>query len=50
MGSIRIDYYLTEDGDAQFTYETEGDLAVITQVGLLEMAKDGVLHPPEDDE
>lgn len=50
VGYVYIDYTLRENGDATMSVDTDGDLPVVVQLGLLEMAKDTILHPPKDHE
>lgn len=50
VGEITITYELAEDGDMITTLNVEGDIHVATQLGLLELAKDTILHAEEDEE
>lgn len=50
VGSIVIDLALTEDGDEVSRVRVEGDLPVVTQIGLLAMAQDTILNGPEVDD
>lgn len=45
IGSIHIGYEIWEDGDMVTTLTVEGDIPVVTQLGLLRMAEDTILHP-----
>lgn len=48
IGYIHIDYRLASGGDIITSVDTDGDLPLVTQLGLLEMAKDTLLHPPTE--
>lgn len=50
IGFIHIDYTLERDGSIITGLDCEGDIPLVTQLGLLEMAKDTLLHPPTDPE
>ena len=50
VGSIVIDLTLTDDGDEVTSVRIEGDLSVVTQIGLLAMAQDTILSGPEEDD
>ena len=50
VGSIVIDLTLTDDGDEVTSVRVEGDLPVVTQIGLLAMAQDSILNGPEEDD
>ena len=50
VGSIVIDLTLTDDGDEVTSVRVEGDLSVVTQIGLLAMAQDSILNGPEEDD
>lgn len=50
VGSITIDLTLTDDGDEVTSVRVEGDLPVVTQIGLLAMAQDSILNGPEEDD
>lgn len=50
IGRLIIDYTVTEDGDLQTALTVEGDLPVVTQLGIIELAKDTILHPPIDED
>ena len=50
IGFIHIDYTLERDGSITTGLDCEGDIPLVTQLGLLEMAKDTLLHPPTDPE
>lgn len=50
VGSIVIDLTLTDDGDEVTRVRVEGDLSVVTQIGLLAMAQDSILNGPEEDD
>ena len=45
IGKITVDYYLAENGRMITYLEVEGDLPMIVQLGLLDMARDTILHP-----
>lgn len=49
VGEIKITYELAPDGDVITTLNVEGDLHVATQLGLLELAKDTILHGEEEE-
>lgn len=49
IGKITISYDLADDGDIHTVLDVEGDLPVVVQLGLLELAKDTILNPPDDD-
>ena len=44
IGSIKIGLEFNEAGDQITTLKTEGDLAFVTMVGMLEMAKDSLFR------
>lgn len=44
LGNIVIGYFMSEDGDIQTSYSVEGDIPVVTQLGLLSMAQDTVFR------
>lgn len=50
IGYIHIDYTIAPDGDLQTRLDFEGDIPLVTQLGLIELAKDSLLNPPESDE
>lgn len=50
IGSITISYYIGHDGDMISGVSVEGDLPMITRLGLLRMAEDTILRMDEDDE
>jgi hypothetical protein len=50
IGTLKIHYVLDEDGDILTGVEVEGEIPVVVQLGLLEMAKDTILNPPDDDD
>lgn len=43
VGSITITYYMDEDGDLNTGVSVDGDIPIVTQLGLLELAKDSIL-------
>ncbi|MCQ9384411.1 hypothetical protein [Brevibacterium moorei] len=49
IGRITIDYHATTDGDLVTTYDSTGDMPVVTQLGLLRMCEDTILQPEEGD-
>ena len=50
VGSIRITYDLWENGDIVTQVHTEGDLPLVIQLGLLEMAKDTLIKINEGEQ
>ena len=50
IGRITIDYTVTDEGDLQTSYTVDGDLPIVTQLGIIELAKDTILHPPADED
>lgn len=50
IGFIHIDYTLQPDGDVTTSVDCEGEIPLVTKLGLLEMAKDTLLHPELDPE
>ena len=50
IGFIHIDYALQSDGEVTTSVNCDGEIPLVTQLGLLEMAKDSLLHPPADQE
>lgn len=50
VGSITITYEIDEDGDMLTGVSIEGELPVVTQLGLLELAKDTILSMDELDD
>lgn len=44
VGSITITYEMMDDGDIITGLNVDGDLPVVTQLGLLELAKDTILQ------
>lgn len=51
LGSITISYELDDDGDMITGVSIDGDLPIVTQLGLIELAKDTILRmDPEDGE
>ena len=50
IGFIHIDYTLQPDGDVTTSVDCEGEIPLVTKLGLLEMAKDTLLHPEPDTE
>lgn len=51
IGYIHIDYQIQDDGEITMHLDVDGDLPVVTQLGLLELAKDTVLNQdPEEEE
>lgn len=50
IGYIHIDYTLQDDGDIAVAVDTDGDLPLMTQLGLIELAKDTLMHPPTEKE
>ena len=50
IGYIHIDYTLQPDGDITTSVDANGDLPLVTQLGIIELAKDTLLHPPTEEE
>lgn len=50
IGEIKISYEMAEDGDVLTNVEVDGELPFVTQLGLLEMAKDTLLRGVDDEE
>lgn len=50
IGRITIDYWLTDEGDLQTGVTVEGDIPLVTQLGIIELSKDSLLHPPTDED
>ena len=44
LGSITISYELDDDGDMITGVSIDGDLPIVTQLGLIELAKDTILR------
>lgn len=42
-GNIKISYDVWPDGDIVTAVDVEGDIPLVTQLGLLELAKDTIL-------
>ncbi|WNN95124.1 hypothetical protein SEA_MAGRITTE_173 [Microbacterium phage Magritte] len=50
LGTITIRYLLTPEDRTQVSYDVEGDLPAVLQMGMLAMAQDTVLHAGEEDQ
>lgn len=50
IGYIHIDYTMQEDGDITTSVDTEGDLPLVVQLGIIELSKDTLIHPPQEEE
>lgn len=50
IACIHINYRLGEDGDMLTDVDVTGDIPIVTQLGLLELAKDSILIGIGDDE
>lgn len=50
VGSITITYNMADDGDMLTDVSVEGELPIVTQLGLLELAKDSILIGTVDDD
>lgn len=50
IGRIEITYVIEDDGDIVSEVEVKGDIPFVTQIGLLEMAKDSLFNGSEEDE
>lgn len=50
VGSITITYSMADDGDMLTDVSVDGDMPVVTQLGLLELAKDSILIGTVDDD
>lgn len=50
IGRIEIAYVIEDDGDIVSEVEVKGDIPFVTQIGLLEMAKDSLFNGLDDDE
>lgn len=50
IGRIEITYVIEDDGDIVSEVEVKGDIPFVTQIGLLEMAKDSLFNGSDDDE
>lgn len=50
LGSITISHYLDNTGDIITGVSVDGDIPIVTQLGLLRMAEDTILRMDEEDE
>lgn len=50
IGRIEITYVIEDDGDIVSEVEVKGDIPFVTQIGLLEMAKDSLFNGSGEDE
>ncbi len=50
VGSIHIGYDLADDGEPITTVTTDGDMPLVTQLGLLRLAEDTLMNGALDDE
>lgn len=50
IGTITITEYLDEDGDIITGVSVDGDIPLVTQLGLLRMAEDTILNCNDEDE
>lgn len=50
LGSITISHYLDSTGDIITGVSVDGDIPIVTQLGLLRMAEDTILRMDEEDE
>lgn len=50
IGRIEITYVIEDDGNIVSGVEVKGDIPFVTQIGLLEMAKDSLFNGSDDDE
>lgn len=50
IGTIHIRYWADEGGDLLTSVSVDGEMPLVTVIGLLEMAKDELLHPFQDEE
>ena len=49
--SISVTYVIPMEGEPFISITDEGDADVVTKLGMLELARDSLLHPePEDDD
>lgn len=49
-GRIVINYEMTESGELLVNHYVKGDLPVVVQLGLLDLTRDTILHPPTDED
>lgn len=50
IGSITISYEFGDDGDIITGVQVDGDIPVVTQLGLLRLAEDTILAVDPEDE
>jgi hypothetical protein len=50
IATLTIRYTLRENGDAIVSHDIDGDIGLATLLGLLELTRDTLLHPPDHDE
>lgn len=50
IGTIHIRYWADEDGDLLTSVSVDGEMPLVTVIGLLEMAKDELMHSFEDED
>lgn len=48
-GRIVINYELGANGELLVNHYIKGDLPVVTILGLLDLTRDTILHPPTED-
>lgn len=48
LGSITISYHLGSDGETYVNHTVDGDIHLILALGMLDMTRDSMLHPPEE--
>lgn len=50
LGTITISYFLDTDGEMATGVSVDGDMPLVTQLGLLRTAEDTILRMDEEDE
>lgn len=50
IGTIHIRYWADEDGDLLTSVSVDVEMPLVTVIGLLEMAKDELMHSFEDED
>lgn len=50
IGRIEITYVIEDNGDMITGVDVKGDIPFVTQIGLLEMAKDTLMNCGDEDE
>lgn len=50
LATITIHVYLDQDGDEVLDLEQNHELSIARLLGILDICRDMILHPPVDDE